>query len=69
MTLPSLLEAHQVVKDRCEQLENANLDVRKTVQDVKEVAGLTQAWSPFMITMLQEANERLDLLKGRLPSK
>ena len=63
LTLPGLLETDQELKFTSERVKNALLDVRKTVQDVKEVADLTQAWSPFMITMLQEANDRVDSLK------
>jgi len=63
VTLPSLLETDQTLQHATERVKNALLDVRKTVQDVKEVADLTQAWSPFMITMLQEANDTLDAVR------
>lgn len=65
VTLPSLLEVHQQLQASKESVDSALLDVRKTVQDFKEIADLTQAWSPFMITMLQEANDRLEQYKGK----
>ena len=64
VTLPSVLETDQALIQAKEKVGNALLDAKKTVQDVKEVAELTKAWSPFMITMLQETNDRLNSWKA-----